>query len=553
MVAAAPARGPALRIICVNDVYTLENLPRLKGLVRHHAEAAPPDALLVTLAGDFIAPSILSSLDKGAGMVDCLNEIPITHTIFGNHEDDVGMAELGKRVGEFRGTWLNTNMPTFRPALPTHQRLEVTCPGGRTVRVGLLGLLAHQRNLYRPGAFGGHAIEPANATALRWTKRLVEEEGCACVIPITHQDRADDHALARMQRAPRFPIIIAGHEHEVLIDEVEGSWVIKAGAEAATAVVVDLIWPAAAPPPGVADLPAVTLKLQEVSEHPEDPELRARVARHMLAVRKLDGATLVRIPPGAQLSSVGIRSRQTSLGTVLCSHVRDVLEADGCLLHGGGVRGEREYEARFTYADLKAVLPYANETAVVELPGRVVRDAVAYSRAAAAGTPEGSNGYLQVDDRMTVEGPDDVVTAIGGVPIDLERNYRIATVIGLLGGMNGIEPLLRHTRERPESAPPRDSGREIKMILVDAFSVELWRQLGSFADIDANRDAVVTADELESAITRATAEAPSEIVVRDVLRMLDADGDGAITRSEADAAVPVTPAFPPTAKGALEP
>ena len=540
----APERGPALRIICVNDVYTLENLPRLKSLVQHHAEALPAVKLLVTLAGDFIAPSILSSLDKGAGMIDCLNAIPITHVMFGNHEDDVGMAELVKRVAEYRGTWLNTNMPAFRPALPTHEILEVGSPGGRTVRVGLLGLLAHQRNLYRPGAFGGHPIEPANETALRWTKQLLQEAGCACVIPITHQDRADDHALARMQRAPRFPIIIAGHEHEILIDDVEGTWVIKAGAEAASAVVVDLVWPVEAPPGGAPDLPAVTLKLHEVRELPEDPAMRARVDRHALAVRKLDGATLVRIPPGEQLSSVGIKSRQTSMGTVLCSHIRDVLEADGCLLHGGGVREERDYQERFTYSDLKAALPYANETVVVSMSGRVVRDAVAMSRASAS-TAEGSNAYLQVDDRMIVDSSSHEVTAIGGRAIELERDYRIATVMGLLGGMNEIVPLIEHARARPDTVPPRDSGREIKVILVEAFAVELWRQLGSFDAIDTNRDAVVTPDELESAITRATAEAPSEIVVHDVLRMLDADGDGTITRGEAEAVVPVTPAFAP--------
>jgi 2',3'-cyclic-nucleotide 2'-phosphodiesterase (5'-nucleotidase family) len=531
----ATARGPSLRVICVNDVYTLANLPRLKSLVQHHAAVNPADRLLVTLAGDFIAPSILSGLDKGAGMIDCLNAIPITHVVFGNHEDDVGMAELVKRVGEFRGTWLNTNMPAFRPALPTHQILEVTLPGGRTVRVGLLGLVAHQQNLYRPGAFGGHAIEPTNEAALHWTRRLFEE-GCACVIPITHQDLADDQALARMQREPRFPIIIAGHDHEVIIDDVDGCRIIKAGAEAAQAVVVDLVWPADAPPPGAPDLPAVTLMLQEVHELPEDPAMRARVDRHMSSVHRLDEATLIRIPQGAQLSSVGITSRQTSMGTVLCSHVRDALEADGCLLHGGGVRGGRDYEARFTYADLKAALPYANETAVVRMSGRVVRDAIAMSRAGAkSNAAEGSNAYLQVDDRMTVEGPDDVVTAIGGLPIDLERDYRIATVMGLLGGMNGIEPLLRHAQERPDTVPPRDSGREIKVILVDAFSVELWKHLGSFGDIDADRDGVVTSRELESAIVRTTAEAPSEIVVHDVLRILDTDGDGTITRAEAEA------------------
>jgi hypothetical protein len=180
------------------------------------------------------------------------------------------------------------------------------------------------------------------------------------------------------------------------------------------------------------------------------------------------------------------------------------------------------------------VLPYANETVVVRMSGRVVRDAVAMSRADAAGTTEGANGYLQVDDGMTV-GPDDVVTAIAGRPIDLSRDYRIATVMGLLGGMNGIEPLLQHARDRPDTVPPRDSGREIKVILVDAFSVELWRQLGSFEDTDADRDGVVTTAELAQAIARTTAEAPSEIVVHDVLRQLDADGDGTISRNEADA------------------
>ncbi len=530
----APAEGPSLRIVCINDVYMLDNLPRLKSLVQHHRESRPADRLLVTLAGDFLAPSILSSLDKGAAMIDCLNTIPITHVVFGNHEDDVGMTELTRRVTEFRGAWLNTNMRTFRPPLPTHQVLEVARPGGRTVRVGLLGVLADQKNLYRPGAFGGHAIEPANETALRWTKRLLQDDGCACVIPITHQDRSDDYALARAQRDPRFPLIIAGHDHELLVDEVEGCWVVKAGSEAASAVVVELVWTAEAPPAGAPDLPAVTLAVHPVSEFPEDPALRARVDRHLQSVHKLDTATLFQIPPGTRLSSVGVKTRQTSMGAVLCSHVRDALGADGCLLHGGGVRGERDYEGRVTYADLKAMMPYANEVVVATMPGRVVRDAVASSRGDAR---VGSSAFLQVDDRMTVEEPGHLVTAIGGAPIDLERDYRIATVQGLFGGMDQIEPLIEHARAHPEVVPPRDSGREIKVVLVDAFSVELWQHLGRFQDIDADHDGVVNSKELEFAIARATAEAPSEIVVHDVLRVFDADGDGRITQQEVEATV----------------
>lgn len=52
------------------------------------------------------------------------------------------MAELIRRATEVRGAWLNTNMRTFRPQLPTHPILEVARAGGRTVRVGFLRILA---------------------------------------------------------------------------------------------------------------------------------------------------------------------------------------------------------------------------------------------------------------------------------------------------------------------------------------------------------------------------------------------------------------------------
>ena len=131
----APPRGPRLRIVGVNDVYALDNLPRLRSLVRHHAAVDPADVLLVTLAGDFVAPSILSSLDSGRGMVDCLRAVGITHAIFGNHEDDIPTEELRRRIRELGATWLNTNARGFDPPLPAHQVIEVGGAGGRRVRV----------------------------------------------------------------------------------------------------------------------------------------------------------------------------------------------------------------------------------------------------------------------------------------------------------------------------------------------------------------------------------------------------------------------------------
>src|SRR5688572_27376601 len=105
--------SPRLRIVAVNDVYSLDCLPSLASLVKHHAEHDPADAYIVVMAGDFVAPSVLSSLDAGRGMIDCLNHVPITHAILGNHEDDIEVDQLRARLHEFQGIVLMTNLHGF--------------------------------------------------------------------------------------------------------------------------------------------------------------------------------------------------------------------------------------------------------------------------------------------------------------------------------------------------------------------------------------------------------------------------------------------------------
>ena len=61
------AVGPKLRILSINDVYELDHLPRLATLLRAH-ELPAPDVTISIVAGDFVGPSLLSSLDAGRGM-----------------------------------------------------------------------------------------------------------------------------------------------------------------------------------------------------------------------------------------------------------------------------------------------------------------------------------------------------------------------------------------------------------------------------------------------------------------------------------------------------
>lgn len=520
------SRGPRLRIVGVNDVYVLDALPSLAGLVEHARTVDPADVLLVTLAGDFVAPSLLSSLDAGAGMVDTMNAVGFTHVCFGNHEDDIEPSELSDRVRELRAKCLGTNVRGFDPELPVSDVVVVGArgEGGRSVKVGLVGVVLHDRTVYRRAPFGGVTLLPANEAALAERDRLVAA-GCASVIALTHQPVGDDLALARARGSREaFPVILGGHEHQAFLAQEGGTTVVKAAADAAGAAVVDLEWPASGDGP-----PTVRVVLEDVRKYPERPEIRAKVDAHMKRVHELASAILLVVEPGQELSSVGTRSRQTSMGTLLASRVRAALGADVCIFNGGGIRAAKTYQGSFSYGDLQAEVPFENEIVVVPLPGRVLSDAVRSSRARA---PIESGGFLQVCDRTTVA-PDGRVTHVAGEPLEDNKSYRVALVRNLFAGMDQVMPLVAFAEAHPERICPPGSGRDVKLVLLESFAHALWSNLGGFVRVDTDGDGMVTHDEIEAAITGYTRKPPSDVAAGIVLRSMDENHDHKISPAEA--------------------
>ena len=409
--------------------------------------------------------------------------------------------------------------------------MEVGTPGGRQVRVGLVGVVMEDATVYRGVPFGGARLEPANAAVLREAASLIAGDDCACIVPLTHQPIGEDRALARCAAEARLAVIVGGHEHVPCLEAVSDTWIVKAGWMPRRRPSSSLAWRADAPAAGLPDMPHVTVRLEATADHAEDADLRRLVDGHMAKVHALELATLMTIPPGERLSSVGARARPTSIATLLCSLLRDALGAEACLFNAGGIRASRDYTERFTYGDLKAEVPFDNEVVVVRMPGRVVREAVAASRALA---PAESGAFLHADDRVVVEEAAHRVVTVDGAPLDENREYRVAIVRNLLEGMDHIEPLVRFGRERPALVPPVGSGREVKIVLVDAFARALWRKLGGFDAVDADHDGQVTQNEIAQAVARLTHGTPSDVGAALVLNALDVKHQGSITRDEVE-------------------
>eukprot|EP00961_Rhodomonas_salina_P134542 1810116-Rhodomonas_salina.1 len=75
-----------------------------------------------------------------------------------------------------------------RKELPEYKIVEVE-GGGQKRKVGLIGLVTVDPNLYQAGAFGGAipSATPVPDAAARLRNLLLHHHACDLVIPLTHQ------------------------------------------------------------------------------------------------------------------------------------------------------------------------------------------------------------------------------------------------------------------------------------------------------------------------------------------------------------------------------
>lgn len=75
-----------LTIIQITDTYTLENLASVKTLVADVRAKSEGATVISMMTGDFLSPYLLSSVDRGQGMMNALAKVPIDYLTWGNHE-----------------------------------------------------------------------------------------------------------------------------------------------------------------------------------------------------------------------------------------------------------------------------------------------------------------------------------------------------------------------------------------------------------------------------------------------------------------------------------
>lgn len=357
---------------------------------------------------------------------------------------------------------------------------------------------------------------------------------------MTHQVMPFDRDMANECGAD-FPIIVGGHDHQPYLETVNGCVITKQGADATIVGVVDLTWPTPDTPGGA---PTVEVKQLPSADFAPDADCQKLVEKHKSVLKSLDFAKLCMLPESAALNSKGIRLAQTTMGTLLCTALRDSLMADCAVINAGNIRGNTLYDESkhsITYADLKSEIPFDSKVTVVPLPGRVINEVVAFTRQFALQDPPVEKGmYAQLDDGMTWSKETNAVLTIAGAPLEPEKIYRCAVLyLVAMKGIDGVEPLADWVKENAEGNPEVQTDEEAapgaKEVLVEHFSRAVWWNVvkaAGFDEIDRDSSGTITREELSKALEEYYGHDMGHLVLDNLMSVADANGDGVIDRME---------------------
>jgi 2',3'-cyclic-nucleotide 2'-phosphodiesterase (5'-nucleotidase family) len=444
----ARAESATVSFILTNDIYQMSGSLMADGKVRGgfarlaavvKAERAKGGHVVFAHGGDTLSPSLMSGVDQGAHIMTLTNLVKPDIFVPGNHEFDFGKAVFQRRMAEAKFPLFAANMVgADGRLLPGFKDRDILTFGG--VRIGIAGAahdgtprMSHSEDIrFLPTV----DTMKAQAEALR-------RDGADLVVVVMHADRKQGVELAETHTAD---VILTGHNHDLFVNFDGRTLMAESGYDAHYVTIIDL---------------HVETRLQgnrrEITWWPQfrivdtatvalDPEVETIVAGYQHELDRQMNVPLTVTAVALDSRNASVRGREAAIGNLIADAMRDRAGADVAIMNGGGIRGGKVYPAGspISRRDVQTELPFGNHLVTLEIKGSGLRAAIenGLSRlpAAAGRFPHVSGMTIEFDPRQPA-GARVVTIAVGGVPLDPAKTYRIATNDFMARGGDGYSSL----------------------------------------------------------------------------------------------------------------
>jgi 2',3'-cyclic-nucleotide 2'-phosphodiesterase (5'-nucleotidase family) len=543
-----------IRFVTVNDVYELDNYPRFAAAVKEFKAAAEDGSIVVsTLPGDFLSPCTITSLDAGVTMMRAVNEAGVDYVMLGNHEFDLAPSVLQKRIKEYNGTVVNSNVTkpeiVDRDGKPLPEYVTFDVKGKR---IAMGAFLLDDMSQYAPDK--QPSISPPTESVQRIYKVVKEKEGSIdAFVPMVHLNMKDDRILAKTiasnnELAAITPVMLCSHDHEVYIEEAGKSLIFKVVADAANIGVVDIWW-------NKEGKIKRSVHMYAADDFDPDARVQAFVDGCKQRLHDMLDVKICEFPSGVRrLSTKKVRFEVEPLVCELLSLVmRSMPGVEMIFLQGGNVRGAHDYEpGAFTYADLMREFAFSTDMAIIQLPGEIIEETIKNSRTSG----DGAKPFFLHVDKGCIISQDSKIEVVDGKPFDPKKMYTCGTYQFLLGGLGNLQPMYDYV-QKAGTCPSLETCHPIKNYVMETCMKSAWRKMLGMAEWDINHEEKVNSEKLDLILDETFDRLdkdksgflePSEVedlinesgiagpdtktLISHLMSPLDTNGDGKIDRSE---------------------
>jgi len=432
----------------LNDVYEIAPIQggEYGGMARvetvHKELLAENKNTMLFMAGDFLNPSLIGTVKvdgervRGKQMVEVMNAMNFDLVAFGNHEFDIPLEDLQKRLNESNFPWISANvkLKTKEAAIPFYKEInghkehvgetfikELSDEDGTKIKVGFISVCIPSN----PKDF----VEYGNMFVKARASYAAIKDSVDVVFGLTHVKINNDKRIAGL--IPDLPLIMGGHEHTNSYDTIGNVRIAKADANAKTVYVHRISYDKKT------NKTSIKSELKEINATIKSDKNIAEIVNNWQTILTAKIKEVIANPAEvifeAKIPLDGrdtpIRSTQTNLGVLITKAMsfgyKD--EVDCALVNGGSIRIDDQLSGHITAVDIFRVLPYGGAVLKVEIKGRLLKRVLDYGVLAA-----GNGAYLQ---RYNAEKVGEK-WMIKNLELDINKTYTVAFSDYLLKGFD---------------------------------------------------------------------------------------------------------------------
>ena len=325
-----------------------ERIGRLAGLIDHLRD----DSTVVCGSGDDTGPGVLSVVTEGRQALDFFCAVEPDAETFGNHDFDHGSDALLDIVEDSPQTWVCAN--AFRDGerfTVTDGAAPWTVVDAGDYRVGVVGVAHPDTVEINPYAGDVRFTDPV--PAVEAGVEALREHSVDRLVVLSHL--GDDTELAR---AVDVDAVLGGHDHETLVDHVDGTLVCRPGGNGRFVLEVTFD----------GDRPTATH--HPVAKGPLDSDV-AGALRDRADAAGLTAVVGVTEEP-VICDMMASKRGESRLGNLVTDALRWETDADVGIYAAGGFRRRPPLSGEVTAFDLVGVIPFDRDVVVLRVDGETL-------------------------------------------------------------------------------------------------------------------------------------------------------------------------------------